>query len=272
VTSLDAFNSALGEDPRLSAAVELAWRAGQMARDRFQHAHVSWKADDSMVTDVDLQIQAMLKEEIAAAFPMDDVFGEEDAGSALATSRHCWVLDPIDGTNNFGRGMPGFSVSIGVLDDGWPSVGAVYDPIADQLFAGLVGRGAWLDGRSLRIEHPEAPSSRSLCSIRTPFPDRLPAFVEQWLCRYRLRRTGSTELTLCYVALGALAFAHDHRASLWDIAGAAPVVIEAGAVITDPEGGALFPIDADSRARPISFLAGNPIAHHRSLADIRALG
>jgi len=272
VTSLDAFNTALAEDPRLSAAVELAWRAGQMARDRFQHAHVSWKADDSMVTDVDLQIQAMLKEELAAAFPMDDVLAEEDAASAIVTSRYCWVLDPIDGTNNFGRGMPGFSVSIGVLDDGWPSVGAVYDPIADQLFTGLVGRGAWLDGRSLRIEQPEAPSSRSLCSIRAPFPDRVPPFASEWLCRYRLRRTGSTALTLCYVALGALAFAHDHETSLWDIAGAAPVVMEAGAVLTDPDGGTLFPISAESRARPISFLAGNPIAHSRSLADIRALG
>ena len=272
MTSLDAFNAALGEDPRLSASVELAWRAGQMARDRFQHARVSWKADDSMVTDVDLQIQTMLKDELAAAFPMDDVFGEEEPGTSLATSRYCWVIDPIDGTNNFGRGMPGFSVSIGVLDDGWPSVGAVYDPIADQLFTGLVGRGAWLDGRSLRIEQPEALSSRSLCSIRTPFTDRVPAFAGEWLCRYRLRRSGSTALTLCYVALGALAFAHDHRASLWDIAGAAPVVMEAGALLTDPEGETLFPISADSRARPIRFLAGNPIAHSQSLADIRAFG
>jgi len=225
-----------------------------------------------MVTDVDLQIQSMLKDELAAAFPMDDVLAEEDPVSARATSRYCWVLDPIDGTNNFGRGIPGFSVSIGVLDDGWPSVGAVYDPIADQLFAGLVGRGAWLDGRSLRLELHERPSARSLCSIRTPFPDRIPAFAQEWLCRYRLRRTGSTALTLCYVALGALAFAHDHRASLWDIAGAAPVLMEAGALMTDPEGGALFPISAELRARPISFLAGNHIAHSRSLADIRALG
>jgi myo-inositol-1(or 4)-monophosphatase len=193
---VDALNRVLDDEPRLAAAVELVRRAGRMARNRFQRAQVSWKADDSMVTDADLQIQTMLKKELTAAFPMDDVLGEEEADCAIATGRFCWVLEPIDGTNNFGRGMPGFSVSIGVLDDGWPSAGAVYDPLADQLFVGLVGRGAWLDGRSLRIE-PEEPSGRSLCSIRAPFGDRLPPFVQQWLCRYRLRRSGSTALTLC---------------------------------------------------------------------------
>src|SRR5262249_42701822 len=151
-----------------------------------------------------------------------------------------------------GRGMPGFSVSIGVLDAGRPSAGAVYDPLADQLFAGLVGRGAWLDGRRLRLE-PDMLSGRSLCSIRSPFVGRVPPFVQQWLWRYRLRRPGSTALTLCYVALGALAFAHDHRASLWDIAGAAPVLMEAGAVITNPDGGDLFPIHPDRRARPVAI-------------------
>ncbi|HXJ79641.1 MAG TPA: inositol monophosphatase [Candidatus Methylomirabilis sp.] len=268
---MDAFDHVLDEEPRLATAVELAWRAGRMARDRFQHAEVSWKADDSMVTDVDLQIQAMLKEELTAAFPRDDVLGEEELETADATGRFCWVLDPIDGTNNFGRGMPGFSVSIGVIDAGRPSTGAVYDPLSDQLFAGHVGRGAWLDGQPLRLE-PTRPSGRSLCSIRTPFADRVPPFVQQWLCRYRLRRTGSTALTLCYVALGALAFVYDQHASLWDIAGAAPIVMEAGAILTDPEGGDLFPIEPSRRARPVALLAGDPIAHEQGLSDIRRLG
>jgi len=267
---IERLDEILAAEPRLEAAIDLARRAGGMARARFRHARVSWKPDESMVTDADLEIQAMLEAELAQAFPQDDVLGEEEPDAGFSTARFCWVLDPIDGTNNFGRGMPGFSVSIGLLDDGRPFAGAVYDPIADQLFAGLVGWGAWLNGRPLRLE-PAELSRRSLCSIRAPFGDRVPVFAQKWLSRYRLRRGGSTALTLCYVALGALAFAHDHRASLWDIAGAVPVLLEAGGVITGPDGADLFPIRGHA-LDAIGFLAGDPLAHHQSLSDIRALG
>lgn len=267
--AIDPFEDVLAEEPRLAAAVELIQRAGQIARERFERAQVSWKADESMVTDADVEIQAMLKDRLLAAFPLDDVLGEEELDAGLSAARFCWVLDPIDGTNNFGRGMPGFSISIGLLDEGHPSAGAVYDPLTGQLFAGLVGWGAWLNGRSLRLE-PAPLSRRSLCSIRTPFADEVPPFVHEWLRRYRIRRSGSTALTLCYVALGALAFAHDHHASLWDIAGAVPVLIEAGGIITAPDGRDLFPIPVPRYGHIISFLAGDPLAHHESLSDIRA--
>jgi len=240
-----------------------------MARERFERAQVSWKADESMVTDADLEIQTMLKDRLLAAFPLDDVLGEEQCDARGSAARFCWVLDPIDGTNNFGRGMPGFSISIGLLDEGRPTAGAVYDPLTGQLFVGLAGWGAWLNGRTLRLE-PATLSRRSLCSIRTPFVDRVPPYVHEWLRRYRTRRSGSTALTLCYVALGALAFAHDHHASLWDIAGAVPVLVEAGGIITAPDGRDLFPIAPARYGQVIGFLAGDPLAHHESLSDIRA--
>ena len=213
----------------------------------------------------------MLNKELSAAFPGDDVLGEEEPDTTMAAARYCWVLDPIDGTNNFGRGMPGFSISIGLMDEGWPSAGAVYDPLADQLFVGLIGWGAWLNGRRLRLEATDV-SRRSLCSIRAPFAGRVPPFVQEWLCRYRLRRTGSTALTLCYVASGALGFAYDHRASLWDIAGAVPIVREAGGIVTTPDGRDIFPIPFPRGERSISVLAGDPLAHRQSLLDIRRQG
>ena len=76
-------------------------------------------------------------------------------------------------------------------------------------------------------------------------------------------------MQLCYVAAGALAFVHDHRASLWDVAAAASIVTEAGGRMTTPEGAALFPIDPHAYSgEPIGFLAGDPIGHRLSLADI----
>src|SRR5262249_37070914 len=100
--------------------------------------------------------------------------------------------------------------------------------------------------------------------------DTVPDAVAGWLCHYRLRRVGSTALHLCYVALGAVAFVHDHDASLWDLAGAAPVILEAGGRLTTPDGAALFPVDLGARAdRRMAFVAGNPAAHAQALADLQ---
>lgn len=250
-------------------AGDLAVRGGRMALEYFHRAQVSWKPDGSMVTDADLAIQEHLALEIARAFPDDAVVGEEGQQTdGRSDALYSWVIDPVDGTNNFGRGLPGFSVSIGVLRNRQPFAGAVYDPITRWLFTACAGGGAWLNERPLRTR--PAPLSRSsLFAIRTPLEDGVPPFVEGWLRRYRLRRFGSTALHLCYVALGALDLVHDHRASLWDIAGAAPILLEAGGVLTTVDGPPLFPATAAQLAgEPIAFLAGNPGSHAQALADI----
>jgi myo-inositol-1(or 4)-monophosphatase len=204
---------------------------------------------------------------IAQRFPGDAILTEEDReGCELpATSGFCWVLDPLDGTGNFTCGLPGYSVSLGILRDGAPFAGAVYDPVSDWLFTGCVGRGACLDGRALRTA--SAPlSRRSLVSIRSPYDGPVPDFVQTWLMRYRLRRFGSTALQLCYVALGGLALAHDQRAMVWDVAGAAPVLFEAGACLTRLDGSPLFPLSTrELGGRPLAFLAGNSDAHRDAL-------
>jgi myo-inositol-1(or 4)-monophosphatase len=116
---------------------------------------------------------------------------------------------------------------------------------------------------------PAPRTARSLFCARTPYRGGVPRFAERWLTRYRLRRVGSTALHLCYVATGALAFVHDQRAALWDIAGAAPVVLEAGGVLTGERGAPLFPLDPDGyHGEPIAFLAGDPMAHDESLREI----
>lgn len=151
-----------------------------------------------------------------------------------------------------------------------PFAGAVYDPVTRWLFTACAGRGAWLNERPLRAR--AAPLSRSsLFSIRTPLPDGVPPFVDEWLRRYRLRPFGSTALQLCYVALGALDLVHDHQASLWDIAGAAPILLEAGGLLTTIEGAPLFPATiAQLRGTPIAFIAGNQASHPQAVTDIVA--
>jgi myo-inositol-1(or 4)-monophosphatase len=255
---------------RFEVVRALTRRAGGLVQDRFGHAEVEFKADDSMVTDADVATQAWLTREIHARFPDDLVLGEEGLPPAMAwpAARHVWVVDPIDGTNNFGRGIPGFSVSVGIMRDGMPVGGAVYDPIARQLFTAWEGEGAWLNERRLHVERAHL-DRRSLFAIRTPYAGGVPDAVATWLERYRLRRFGSTALQLCYVALGAIAFMYDHRTSLWDIAGAVPVLLEAGACLTTPEGGRVFPVDASAwRGGSLAILAGVPGAHGAALRDV----
>jgi myo-inositol-1(or 4)-monophosphatase len=259
-------------DLRSELAARLALIGGKMALERFEGAQVFWKGDDSMVTNADLEIQSWLVDEITEAFPDDGVLGEEGLapGPSRTDARYVWVLDPVDGTNNFGRGMPGFSVSIGVFRDGYPAAGAVYDPLGDQLFKACEGNGAWCNGRLLKIA-PATLSARSLFTIRTPWAEGVPPWIDGWMRRYRLRRVGSTALHLCYVALGALAFVHDHGASLWDIAGAAPVVFEAGGRLTTTTGESLFPVIPSSyRGVPLEILGGNPAAYTEAMRDIRS--
>jgi myo-inositol-1(or 4)-monophosphatase len=165
--------------------------------------------------------------------------------------------------------MPGFTVSVGVMRGGMPFAGAVYDPVARWLFSGCLGRGAWLNDRPLRVDG-DAATGTALFAARTPWAGGVPEYVERWLRHYGVRRFGSTALHLCYVALGGLDFVHDDRASLREIAGATPVLLEAGALLTNEAGAPLFPLASSQAATPIALLAGHPRGHADALRDLRA--
>jgi len=261
----------VGTESRARLVADLALLGGRLALERFHRAQVSLKDDGTIVTDADVAIQEALGREIARLFPADGLVGEEGPiGEPRRQVRYAWILDPIDGTNNFARGMPGFAVSVGVLRDRMPFAGAVYDPLARWLFTACAGRGAWLNDRPLRVR-TESLAGGPVFAMRSPCVAGVPDYIDGWLRRHRVRRFGSTALHLCYVALGGLDFVHDDRASLWDIAGAAPVLLEAGGVLTTDARAPLFPITADQAAgEPIALLAGHPASHAEAVLDVRA--
>ena len=189
-------------------------------------------------------------------------------GRRQAIPRHAGR--PIDAPADFARGLPGFAISVGVLRAGAVFAGAVYDPIARWLFTGCAGRGAWLNERPLHVGGAVRPEG-TLFSARTPFTAGMPEFVDEWMRRYQMRRFGSTALHLCYVALGGLDFVYDDRATVWDIAGAAAVIFEAGGLLTVDDGAPLFPMSAAQTAgAPIALLAGHPLAHAAALCRMQA--
>jgi myo-inositol-1(or 4)-monophosphatase len=253
----------VGSQSRAELAADLAVRGGRLALEHFYQARAS-------VSDAQLAIRSALGREIARGFPMDGLLGGQSPREApLSDARYEWILDAIDETHNFVRGLPGFCVSVGILREGDVFASAVYDPVARWLFTACVGRGAWLNDRALSV-HGAAPRDGALCSFRTPCRTGVPDFVDDWMQRHRVRRFGSTTLDLCYIALGGLDFVHDDAASLWDIAGAAAIVLESGGVLSDDDGELLFPVTAAQRAgAPIALLAGQPAAHAAALRDIR---
>jgi myo-inositol-1(or 4)-monophosphatase len=262
----------IGSESRARLAADLAVLGGRLALERFHRAQVSIRGDSAVTSDADLAIQDTLGREIARLFPGDGLLGADAVFEEPARSqgRYAWVLGPLDDTGNFARGMPGFAVSIGVLRGGMPFAGAVYDPVARWLFTGCAGRGAWLNDRPLRAGG-DPGTGTSLFAARTPWAGGVPEYVDGWMRRYGVRRFGSTALHLCYVALGGLDFVHDDRASLRDIAGAAPVLLEAGGLLTSEAGAPLFPLTrAHVGGAAISLLAGHARAHADAVRDVRS--
>ena len=262
----------VGSGSRARLAADLAVLGGRLALERFHLAQAGGRREPSAVRDADLAIHDTLGREIARVFPGDGLIGDVRVDDARAHVGYEWVLGPLDDTANFARGMPGFTVAVGVLRGRMPVAGAVYDPVARWLFTGCTGRGAWLNDRPLRVPLRAATSpATALFASRTPWVGGMPEYAGTWMRRYGARRFGSTALHLCYVALGGLDFVHDDRATLRDVAGAAPVLLEAGALLTTETGALLFPLPLDHAGiTPMALLAGHPRAHADALRDLHA--
>lgn len=259
------------DDDRLSLALALARDGGRQALARTGRVNVEWKRAGDRITEADLEIQARMVREVTTRFPTDGVVAEEEVSIVGTDREFVWVVDPLDGTNNYALGIPCFTVSIGILREGGPYAGVVHDPNTGFTCHAVRGRGAFAGGRTLSLE-PRALSAASNVSIRVPIDPDWEPLVLEWLRRHKLRGFGSVALQLAYAAMGGIELILDHQAALWDIAGGAAVLLEAGGVLTQPFGEPLFPLDVASyRGQPLPFLAGNPRAHAQTVPACRAL-
>ena len=131
---------------RLALARELARRAGELQRSRYETALTidSKSASIDLVTEVDKASEALIVGGIREAFPNDEILAEEGGSGAGPGAEFCWIVDPLDGTTNFAHGFPRFCVSIGIERQGERTIGVVYDPLLDERFEAVRGGGAWL--------------------------------------------------------------------------------------------------------------------------------
>ena len=212
----------------------VATAATEELMSRFLRVEASHKADGSLITEADLEMQARLLRELARRWPAYAVLGEEmGAAEQEALMRGSdsglWVLDPLDGTANFASGIPFFGVSIALMGDGRVQGGVVYDPVRRESFSALRGGGAWLNGETLVIDGP-APALRGAMGMVDL--KRLPAeLVQRFATRspYRSQRSfGSVALDWCWLASERVQVYLHGGQKLWDYAAGSLVLAEAG--------------------------------------------
>ncbi len=225
-------------DMRLLAAQALAREAGAMARRRFldRSFTVGFKGPHDFLTEVDGETEAFIARRLLQVFPSDGFIGEESKARPAGEGGAMWVVDPIDGTANFARGVPHFCVSIACVAAGRAEVGVIYDPMRAELFAARRGGGARLNGAPIR-----ASGASALTSSAVEVGWNLRAGPEQYVELLRRiastgaspSRTGSGALAIAYVAAGRLDGFVEHHIHAWDCLAGIVLVSEAGGYVSD---------------------------------------
>jgi myo-inositol-1(or 4)-monophosphatase len=217
---------------RLAAACAIAREAGMLARRRFRERPRSelpdFKGHQDFLTATDAEVEELIRARLYQLFPEDAFFGEEGGGSF---GRDVWVVDPIDGTANFARGIPHFAISIAFVRDDRTEVGVVYSVMQDELYTALRGGGAHLDGLPIRssgladIRHATVEAG---WSSRLPHQPYLDLVENLKVAGVNVRRAGSGTLGLAYVADGRIDAYCELHINSWDAIAGLLIIEEAG--------------------------------------------
>ncbi|NPA93368.1 MAG: inositol monophosphatase [Chloroflexi bacterium] len=257
--------------PTLHDLEIIARQAGVILRAGYgQHHTITSKSHAiDLVTETDRQSEAFLLESIRNRWPEHSILAEESG--AHRGDGSLWYIDPLDGTVNFAHGVPIFSVSIAYAEDGMVRLGVVYDPMRDECFSAERGRGAFLNGQPLRVSQTDA-LGRALLVTGFPYdtwenPDNnLDNFARFAVRSQGVRRLGSAALDLCYVAAGRFDGYWEIRLKPWDVAAGGLIASEAGALVTNLQGG------KDYLSPPQSIVAANPTLHAQMLTVLHQNG
>jgi histidinol-phosphatase len=223
----------------LALALELADAADEVTQDRFLalDLRVQTKPDTTPVSDADLAVEALLRDELAKLRPGDAVLGEEQ-GLLGASSARRWILDPIDGTKNYVRGVPVWATLLALEVDGEITVGVVSAPALGRRWWASRGGGAYANGRRIEVSKVTSLDDASLAySSLSGWEDqrRLDGFLDLTRAVWRDRAFGDF-WSHCMVAEGAVDISAEPEVSLWDIAPLKVLVEEAGGTFTDLAG------------------------------------
>ncbi len=256
--------------PNLAYLERLARSAGQILRAGYEQKHeVSYKGEIDLVTEIDARSEEYLLGEIQRDFPTHHIHSEE-SGILVGDDDHVWYLDPLDGTVNYAHGIPIFSVSIAYAYAAEVQVGVVYDPMRDEMFSAVKGKGATLNGERIQATST-SELARSLLTTGFPYDmwhtadDNLASYGRFAKLTQGVRRLGSAALDLCYVGCGRVDGFWERKLQPYDVAAGGLVATEAGAKVTKLDG------TPDYLVSPPSIIAANPALHEKMQAVLNEL-
>jgi myo-inositol-1(or 4)-monophosphatase len=252
----------------LRTAIEAARSAGQLIREAFgQTTSSQTKANArDLVTEVDIKSQDRITSILKRDFPDIAILAEEGDGES-AGGELLWLVDPLDGTTNFTRGIELFTVAICLSLDLVPVAAVVYQPIFDHLYTAERGEGAYLNAKRLSVSKTER-LERFTVSSNLSYKNEERVVILENIRRLMINAAGvrlifSVELELCMVARGSFDAALVYRANAWDIAAGCLIVREAGGAVTNWAG-------EDWKITDSSCLASNQLEHRAMLSMLYA--
>lgn len=244
--------------------LEATHEAGKIIQQYFQGSFAidNKEGINNLVTEVDTRAEARIIEVIHTHFPTHSIISEE-IGALDKGSDYRWIIDPIDGTVNFAHGIPICCVSIGISFEDQMLMGAVYNPMMNELFFAEKNKGATLNGKPISVSKKD--NFQKACLV-TGFPYKWPETREHPIKVFErfimqglpVRRLGSAAIDLCWVACGRFDGFWEYNLSPWDIAAGYLIVAEAGGRVTNFEGDPYSVYDKQT-------LATNGLIHERML-------
>lgn len=258
----------MSNQPVLADLERMARQAGSILSQGYEKhdIQVDYKGEIDLVTEFDHRSEEYLLGEVARQFPGHSVLSEE-TGGIDGSDEHLWIIDPLDGTVNYAHGIPIYSVAVAYAYRGELRLGAVYDPSRDEMFLAEKGRGAWLNGRPLRVKQVSELTHALMVTgfpydVRTTAENNLPNYANFALKSQGVRRLGSAALDLCYIAAGRFDGYWELSLKAWDLCAGALIALEAGVKVTDVRG------EVNFFQPPLSVIAANPVLHQKILQEL----
>ena len=225
--------------------IKIIKKAGNILKDGFfTDKNITFKAKKDLVTQFDVAVEKYLKKKFFKRFKNFNIIAEESDNSNIEFNNSI-IIDPIDGTTNFVNGVPHTAISVGVYKNKKPYLAIVYNPILDELYTAKIGKGAFLNGKKLKVSlennfqkallatgfpYTSGTDENDLNDVVKKIKDVLP------LCQ-DLRRLGSASLDLCYVAKGTYEGYYEMNLKPWDVSAGVLILTEAGGKVSNISGG-----------------------------------
>ncbi len=226
-------------------AQKAARLAGRIIMEQLGNTTISEKADNNLVTETDFAAQETIIKIIHDHFPKHSVIAEEQDLSANYGAADLWIIDPLDGTNNFAHTIPHFSISIAYARCGQVVMGTIFDPVRNEMFAASRNRGAFLNDTPIRVSETRSLQEAIIAtgfyydrgSVMRKTLDSIEKLFEANV--HGIRRFGSAALDLCWVACGRFDAYFEYNLSTWDFAAGMLILDEAGGRCTNQSGAQL---------------------------------